>query len=339
MTATEAAPKEIEILTASRMRSFRDCARKHQLAYVEGWRPVVQAEALRFGSLLHRGLEEYWKAVRDGGSFSEAFEAVQRNAADPYEGARATEMLVAYYNTWAESDVRDYEVLAVEQRFDAPLLNPETMAPSRTWRLSGKVDAIVRRREDGRVLVVEHKTTSDNVAADDADYWTKLHMDPQISMYMLGAEALGYEVDEVLYDVLGKPTQRPLKATAPESRKYTKDGKLYAAQRDRDETPSEHQARVAAAIAENPGRFTARRLIPRMESQVRDFMADAWAQAATMRESARLGRAPRNPDACDSFGRCPYWILCASGGRPEDYSDFHRVTNKHPELEEERQSA
>jgi hypothetical protein len=331
-TTAEAAP--IELLTASRMRAFRDCARLHQLKYVEGWRPVETSEALRFGTLVHVGLEAYWNAIRDGApTLLAAHAAMDGRAYDAFEQVRAEEMLRAYSNRWEASDFDAYEVLAVEAQFETFLLNPETFAPSRTWRLAGKIDAIVRRRSDGRDLVIEHKTSSENVSADDADYWTKLAIDPQISEYTLGAESLGYDVDEVLYDVLGKPTQRPKKATPVEDRKFTKDGRLYATQRELDETPEEYRARVREAIEAQPERFTARRSIPRSEAQIRDFMADAWALAATMRESVRLGRAPRNPDACDRYGRCPMWNLCSTGARPEDYpGDYVRSSDKHPEL-------
>ena len=39
-----------------------------------------------------------------------------------------------------------YEVLAVEASFVSPLINPDTMAPSRTWNLAGKVDGVLRER-------------------------------------------------------------------------------------------------------------------------------------------------------------------------------------------------
>jgi hypothetical protein len=330
----------IELLTASRMRTFRDCARRHQLAYVEGWRPVRDAEALRFGTLVHRGLEAYWRAIQvwqqdssilapDALSAALAAIAVET---DPFDRVKAEEILRVYAERWI-ADEQEYEVLDVEAQFECSLLNPETMHPSKTWRLAGKIDVIVRRRLDERVLVIEHKTAGEDVSSDDATYWTKLAIDPQCSAYVIGAESLGYQVDEILYDVLGKPSQRPLKATPIEARKFTKDGKLYAAQRLHDETPEEYCARVREAMEANPGRFATRKAIPRAESQIADFLADAWQQAGVMRDCARLGRAARNVEACHRFGVCPYWNLCSTGGRPEDYpSDYVRAVTKHPEL-------
>ncbi len=36
----------MKLLTASRLRAYRKCARLESLTYVEGWRTVVESEAL-----------------------------------------------------------------------------------------------------------------------------------------------------------------------------------------------------------------------------------------------------------------------------------------------------
>ena len=322
---------DLPLLTNSRLRTFRACPREHHLSYVEGWKPVREGEALRIGSLVHLGLEAWWRN-QDGNALPDALDAVRGKAFDAYEQAKVEEMLVGYSRRWS-LDRELYDVLAVEQEFRAPLLNPETWAASKTWQLAGKVDVIVRLRSDGRVLVVDHKSCSEEMQGDDATLWAKLAMDSQPSQYVLGAEALGYTVDELLWDVLKKPAQRPKKATPIEDRKFTKDGALYKTQREFDEAPDEYRARVAETLSEAPDRFFQRRSFPRSNSQIQEHMADAWMQSATMRESARLGRAPRNPESCHNMRVCPYWNLCSTGGKPEDYpADFVRVENVNSEL-------
>ncbi len=323
---------DLPLLTNSRLKTFRACPREHQLSYVEGWKPTQIGEALRIGTLVHRGLEAWWRNT-DGNALPDALDAVRGKAFDPFEQVKVEEMLVGYSRRWMDERAQ-YEVLAVEAEFRAPLLNPETWAASKTWQLAGKVDVIVRRRSDGRVLVVDNKTTSDEMEGDDATLWAKLAMDSQPSQYVIGAEALGYTVDELLWNVLKKPAQRQKLATPVESRTYKKDGTLYAAQREFDETPEEYRVRVAEVLSASPDRFFQRRCFPRSNSQIQEHMADAWMQAATMRESARLGRAPRTPESCHNMRVCPYWSLCSTGGRPEDYpADFHKVENVNSELE------
>lgn len=325
----------MQILTSSRLRTFRECARKHDLAYVQGYRPVRDAEPLRFGTLIHAGLEAWWLAAAGGidDRLGAALAAVAGEA-DPFDRVRAEELLRGYELVYGATVLDEFEILDVESRFDAPLLNPETLAASRTWRLGGKVDVTVRRRATSRVAVLEHKTSSD--ALDDLDYWARLAIDHQISAYVVGAEAAGHEVEDTVYDVIKKPGIRPFSATPPEVRKYTKDGRLYAAQHENDETPDEYRARLAADIAENPLKYFARRAIPRLNSQVQDFLFDAWQTGRQIREAELAGRAPRNPDACLRFGRCAYWDVCVNGLKPEEHPDlFRKLANVNPELGDE----
>lgn len=321
-----------ELLTNSRLRTYRECPRKHRLMYEECWRPVREDDTLAYGTLGHLGLEAWWRAESD--PLGAALDAVAGRARDPYQQVSVEEVIRGYHDRWdAERDL--YEVLSVEAPFTAPLLNPETMAPSRAWDLAGKVDAIVRERSTGRVLLVEHKFTGEDVSDDSKPYWAKLAMDGQVSHYYIGAEALGHPVEGCLYDVVSKPGQRPLKATPLESRKYTKDGRLYAAQRENDETPEEYRERIRAAIQAQPEAFFRRRPVPRLESDLRDYMGDAWAYAAQIREARTAGRAPRNPEACHRFSVCPFWDVCANGLKPEEHPEtYQRVESAHPELVE-----
>jgi hypothetical protein len=330
----------VRLLTSSRLRSFRDCPRLHHYKYVEGYRPVRESEALRFGTLFHRGLEVWWATRQchaeglhlDDVPLDSALVEIRGLAADPFEQARVEELLRGYDRAWGE-EAGKYEVLGVERPFEAALLNPASWRASATWRLAGKVDLLLRRREDGRVLVCEHKTTSESIEDPAAAYWAKLQMDAQISAYVVGAEALGHQVTDILYDVALRPAQRPLLATPPENRKYRKDGALYAGQREVDETPEDYRARVRGAIEESPSRFFQRRVVPRTESQIRDFLADAWMQGRVMRDSERLGLAPRNPDACHRFGTCVFWQACSSGLGPEAFPhEYVRHEDVNPEL-------
>ncbi len=328
----------MDLLTASRLRAYRKCARLEHLTYIDGWRPAVEPEALAFGSLWHTGLEAWWTALalHSEMPLSDALAEIAGKARDEYEQARVEELLRGYHARWHD---QPYEIVGVEEEFTALLLNPDTMAASRTWQLAGKIDARVIVRDgssyDGRHMIVEHKTTSEEIAPE-ADYWAKLQMDHQLSIYTIGSESLGQPPDGCIYDVLRKPMIKPLKATPVEAQKRTKDGRLYANQREADETPDEYRARLREAIEAEPDRYYQRRLIPRTESQVRDFLADAWQQGRVMHESHLAGRAPRNPDSCHLYNsRCPYWDICAAGLDPAEHPDrFRREERVNPELTE-----
>lgn len=324
------------LITASRLRTARDCARKEYLSYVERWRPAKEPEYFRVGSLVHMGLEAWTlvKAAKDPNPHEAALAAVAGKAADPYEQARVDELLRGYSLRWGNEP---FELVAVEKEFRTKLLNPETLAPSRTWETAGKIDGIIL--VDGRPLILERKTAGEEINDPTSGYWLKLQMDHQVSIYFLGAESLGHRVEGCLYDVIRKPALRPYLATPPENRKYTKDGRLYANQRAEDETPDEYRARVRAEIEGDLDRYYVRREVPRLNSQIEEFMYDAWAQAAAMRDAHRAAQlkgplaVPRNPEACFRFGSCPFWEVCALGVRPEEHPDiFIRAESAHPEL-------
>ena len=320
------------LLTNSRLRAWRDCKRRHRLLYLDGWRPRREDEAVSFGRLVHLGLEGWWKAAPEQRLY-EAMLRISGRAHDLFQEAAVRELLRAYDERYA-SAMEGYEVLAVEATFTAPLLNPKTGAASRTFLLAGKVDGIVRERATGRVLLVEAKTTSEPIEDATTSYWRRLAMDGQVSHYYIGSESLGFSVEGCLYDVLLRPRLKPLKATPEASRKYTKDGRLYAAQREVDETPEEYAARLRADIAEAPAKYFQRREVPRTEDDLRDYLFDAWAEARAMREAELAARSPRNPEACHRFGQCAFWDSCANGLRLEDYPEqFERVHDVHPELD------
>jgi hypothetical protein len=165
-------------------------------------------------------------------------------------------------------------------------------------------------------------------------------MDVQISTYMDLAESLGIFADGVLYDVLYKPKLKPLKATPPELRQYTKPTKkeseprLYANQRDRDETPEEYGQRVLDSIAEAPDKHYQRREIVRLQNEREEARTDTWQTACAIRDARRLKVFPRNPDSCFQwFRECDYFKACSSQVDINDPLLFERVERRHEELD------
>lgn len=322
----------LPLLTVSAKRCFQRCAREYQFAYEQGYRPVESDGPRRFGSLLHAGLEGWWLAAKAGEDrlprALAALAAAAGEQPDPYELVRAETLLAGYEARWGGQDL---EVLHVEAEFTAPLINPETGAASKTWQMAGKVDAIARTPE-GRVLIVEHKTSSEDIGAG-SEYWRRLQLDHQVSDYFAGARALGFDPAGCLYDVIGKPGLRPAKATPPEARRYTKDGKLYANQREVDETPEEFRARLVAAIAEAPERFYQRGEVVRLEDEERDAAFDGWQIGRLIREAQLAARWPRRVDSCVSFGRtCDFFGVCTKQASLDDSLLFRRTERAHEEL-------
>lgn len=324
----------LPLITNSALKTFRRCAREYCFAYLQAIRPLVdESDALRFGSLLHAGLEAWWLAPSADERLDRALAVMAPRARDEYDRARAETMMLGYTVRWGDDD--EYEVLGVEHEFTAPLLNPATGAASKTYQLAGKLDALVRKRLDGRVYVLEHKTSSEDIGLGSV-YWERLQLDSQVSTYYVGARSQGHDVAGCVYDVLGKPKLAPLKATPLDSRKYKKDGTLYAAQRADDESPADFRERLVDAISINPDRYYQRGIVVRLESEESDGAFDTWALARQVRESELASRWPRNPDSCIRWGHaCSYWPVCTGTASLDDATMYARVEHVHQELSAE----
>lgn len=301
------------LLTSSRLKDARACQRLHHYKYDLGYRPTEDSHALRFGSLIHRGLEAWWLAPLS--ERLDAALAALTEESDPFDVARAQALLCGYHERWMDAPLR---ALAVEKTFALPLRNPLTGRASHTWQLAGKLDAVVET-PDGRRLLLEHKTSSEDIRPG-SDYWRRLRLDGQVSIYYAGAGVLGFDVQGCLYDVLGKPALRPLKRNK---------------QRSADETPEEFRARVAEAIGAEPAAFYRREEVVRLEEEMTEALYDVWQIGQQIRESQHTHRAPRNPDACMRWGRtCPFFDVCSGSASLDDETKFVRSSVVHPELAE-----
>lgn len=345
-----------QLLTASRARCARACRRQHHLRYVLGYRAARDASTLRFGTLMHAALEAWWLAKQaghdEGTCLALALAAIRNaNPDDAFEAAKASVMMVGYHLRWKDEPLT---VLAVEQRFEGPLLNPATGRPSPLWRLAGKLDVVVRS-PDGRVWLVEHKTSSEDVSAG-SDYWKRLKMDGQVSVYFEGGRILGHDVAGCIYDVLLKPALKPSQVpvldeagqkvvldrqgqrvrTAKGGWRQTGDSAEGYVVQTRPETVDEYRERLLEAVSADLPKYFARGEVVRLEAELAGHLLDVWQLAAQLREEALAQRYPRNPDACVRYGStCEFFGVCAGEASLDDPTLFVRVDDVHPELSEQ----
>jgi hypothetical protein len=306
------------ILTNSRLRSARRCLREEHIQFVLGYRPRVKTGPRLFGSLFHHAQEAWWRAPNN--RLDAAMAALLTFGADvePFDMARAQVLMAGYDARWL-SKMDDYEVLGVEVHFHMPLRNPATGRMSQTWDLDGVIDAIVRERRTGKVFIVEHKTSGEDIAPG-STYWQKLRLDSQVSTYLIGAKSLGYEAEGCIYDVIGKPKQKPSEA--------------------KKETPDDFRARLVEVVQAEPNRWFQRDVVVRLQSEIDEFLFETWQQAQTLHAAHVAGIAPRNTDSCFKFNNaCDFWPVCSGIASLEDATRYVQNDNKHPELPVAEESA
>ena len=268
-----------ELITASRMSCLLDCPRKHFWRYECGLKRDVDAMALRFGTAWHAAMEARWQKL----TFEDALAAALATAQDFDEFTVATlsGLLTGYYARWADDPVKE---LCAEVEFRAPLAN------SRSFDVAGKIDGLAVL-QDGRLALVEHKTTSADVGPD-SDYWLRLRSNPQINQYILAARSLGWDVAVAIYDVVKKPAIKPL-AKVPEldadgfkivvnyvgERQFKKDGQPKQSAdsvkgesyKGAPESPEQFADRLAADTKERHDFYFARREVPILEDDLEEF--------------------------------------------------------------------
>ncbi len=351
-THSAVTPTRLPLLSNSSLNTFRRCPREYYFRYVLLRKTRAKAAALRFGTLFHIALNAWWRC--NGSAVEKLLAALaaldaQEEEKDLFELVKARCLIAGYTARWGDEG---YETLAVELQFRLPLfdgggrvLNASgevvgvTRARSMGFDLGGAIDVIAKR--NGRVRNVEHKTTSSDISVG-SDYWRHVvTLDPQVSTYMNASRVLGYDPHDTLYDVIRKPTIVPHLATPEEDRKYTKPTKaepiprLYAKQRETDESPEEYESRLTEEIAENPGRYFARMPIVRLDEDDAEHARDVRDTAAMIASAENYSRWPRSPNACERFGRlCEYHDACSGITTIEDDSRFITKTHQHEELQQ-----
>lgn len=317
-----------EILTNSSLKTFRECPKKYYFSYEHSYEPAVKPEYFRFGSLWHIGIEA-WEVNRD---LDQALEAMNKERDhlfnDEYTIFKAFALMETYHTLYKD---QPYSAFAIERPFRAPVINPETGRESRTFEYDGVFDGLYKD-QSGRTILKESKTTSEDISPE-SDYWRRLQMDSQISGYYLGAEASGYKIESCIYDVVKKPMLSPYKATPLENRKFTKEGKLYANQREQDETPREFYERLKADVLSRPNYYFARKEIPRSANDLAEHLHDVWHTGQTIQSFRKSEQWPRNTASCITLTHtCQFWPVCSGQARIDDPNLYVKKESAHPEL-------
>lgn len=316
-----------EQLTASRMGTLLSCPRRHFWRYEVGLKPEVEAQALRFGSAWHRAMEARWQ----GQAFDAALAgAVGGMTFDEVQVATLAGLLAGYFRQYEQDVVKE---LHAEVEFRHPIEG------SRTFDSAGKIDGL-GVLHDGRLALVEHKTTTESVDAG-SDFWLRLRLNQQVMQYVVAARALGWDVRVILYDVTRKPAISPLSAVpvldeaglkvvldAAGQRVFKKDGtpretgdkeRGYTVQ-TRAETAEEFGERLAADTQARPEFYFARREVPILDQDLEEFKVQRYElsklilslRQAERRTALREQAWPRNVNAMTCQG-CEFSGFCLQG--------------------------
>lgn len=163
------------------------------------------------------------------------------------------------------------------------------------------------------LYILENKTSGEDIGPG-SPYWARLSFDPQISLYMQGAEALGFEPHGVMYDVIRKPQHKPSEV--------------------KSERPEAYGERVMRAMLEDPDRYFQRGTVVRLDNEKLDAAVDVWQTGKNILDARSRGRWPRNVDSCMQWSReCEYLKICSSQTDASDRLIYELKKKKNLELE------
>lgn len=246
-TETEAA---LPMLRTSERSCLKRCEFDWYISYERKLRMGIPAPALRFGTLIHRSLADYYiKGTKRGKNPVRSFE--RHYKADMIEnetifGARVDDdevwinahdlgvaMLTSYLEEYGTDP--DWEVLATEQPFRVLVQHPETGEP--WFWYTGVVDGIWRNRISKELWIIDHKSaksTSDSKLA-------YLQLDDQAGAYwswgvdwltQQGILKKNQHLHGMMYNFLkkGMPDERPSKVLNGKRQYLNKDGTVSKVQ-------------------------------------------------------------------------------------------------------------
>lgn len=171
------------------------CRWKWWVEFAEMRKPITPAPALRFGSLIHKALADYYppgvkRGPHPAASFRKYYQEeldelqelfgqrVKREAEDDEYWVEAGTLGEDMMNRYVEKYGKDnqWKVLVTEQRFDILVRHPVTGKP---WFVyCGVIDLVMKDRETDRVWIWDHKTAkaimTKYLSLDDQStaYWT-----------------------------------------------------------------------------------------------------------------------------------------------------------------------
>ncbi len=324
------------LLTYSALNTFRNCPRKYKNRYVDQLRPRERAEALSFGSVIHTSIELWYRSQNSASRLQDVLAYID----DAFENRVVDENMLAQWHL-ASAMMRGYadrytheefEIVEVEKEFVGEIRNPDTGRQSQTFRIAGKVDAIVRSH-DGMYLL-EHKTAS----TIDGNYLDKLWTDTQIALYCHYLRELGYPIVGVIYNVLLKSrlkqgrgeTEEEYEIRRAELAAKNKSGKSTA-KRQVPETGAEFQARLNEWYSRTESFH--REFIYLSEDRLDMLQDEVWEITQQYLDAKRRGKWLLNTSNCFSYQRpCEYLAYCQSGFNPNVADNLYQIAPPHEEL-------
>ncbi len=330
------------ILTYSGMRLFQNCRRKYHLRYNEYLVPLKADEILYLGSVWHSVMELWYgggdrdtriPAIRS--LIDQSFPNHHSDPSQKRDWHLCHAMFEGYIKRYSEED---FQILAIEQEFSIPIINPSTGRSSRTFELRGKVDGLAQMRDTGELFLLEHKSAAQITG----DYIERLPSDFQINLYAMAlSRFLKRKISGVIYNVTRKAslkqsegeTEEQFEMRKAELIQKSKTGKT-SAKRKIAETDEAFRERLTEKY-HDPEMFY-REILYLSDEDASRTASEIWDITKLILTARCENSWLPNWESCFKFGSqpCMYWPLCRSGNNPNVRENFYKIAPPNEELVE-----
>lgn len=291
-------------LSNSRLNTAHRCWNLYRYRYVMGLKKKARSVQLERGDWIHQLLMvdadgEDWKVRHKllTAKFRNLFEEERAELGDlPMECAR----IFLSYRRHYRSDADRYVVVDTEL--------DETVTLPNGVNLRIIIDRVVEDKIDGGLWLWDHKTRKN------FEDMENMLIDPQLSLYFMGADILGYSpIRGVMYD--------EIRTKAPTVPAVLKSGQLSQAKsidtdvwtymkaiKDNELDPSDYSEMLTLIAVREKGRFFRRTSLPKDPPVLKTVVREAMATGQQMLDAERRDAFPRCFDKSCSW--CDYKDLC-----------------------------
>jgi hypothetical protein len=183
------------ILSYSEIFKWQVCQRQHYYSFVLGLRPLEESAAIGMGVKGHSLLQQFYTLMREGKTKEEALELVTHDAKVlmSNEGVADYSLLKAWtlVGNYARATEFSSESILIENRFLLPVSKLTDDPELADVQIGFTPDLVVKRKGD-RIDIEDAKFIS--------RAWTKskLNRFPQIKLYQIFMEQMGYEISRCI---------------------------------------------------------------------------------------------------------------------------------------------
>ena len=326
--------------TASSLNAWLRCNRYHEFAYRLTYQATRLSTALEVGTAAHMGINEFWRkgnetcamsALNEHISSAEFFATEQGEI----EAAKVRAYVAGYARRWADS-YSLFDVVAVEHEWEWSA--DDGQGPI---HFAGKMDLVLRRKQDGKIIIWDHKTSGvEDAKVFGSPWWSRLVMDTQVTLYREASshifDELGGRLPEFWYDVvITSSAKGPKQKKTIRKKKDESELQFSARKLANRESMTEFSRRMREVYRTEEERFIRRNVaIAYLEHE--EKMSEILRIARNIEQPSQILGVEfpriRNTQACMTrYGTCEFFEVC-TGFDSLDSPAFAKKESAHSEL-------